>query len=260
MRCVVALGWILMGAVALAAHGSNEDHALPQPPARQISIDTNQGTWLSPDTSPDGGTIVFELLGDLFTVDAHGGSARALTAGMAFDSQPVFSPAGHEIAFVSDRSGAENVWIIAADGSNPRQLTTRDDNSVFASPAWSADGKSIFVSHYRSELNGFELWQVDVASGATRLLIPMKKDPNTPRERLSSVLGAFPSADGKFLYFARHIGENDFAKLPEWTIVRRHPVRGRICCSAARSGRPSRTVASCSSMAPAIVVAPACGC
>jgi len=240
MRCVVALGWILMGAAVPAARGSNADHALPLQPARQISIDTNEGTWLSPDTSPDGSTIVFELLGDLFTVDAHGGSARALTAGMAFDSQPVFSPDGHEIAFVSDRSGAENVWIIAADGSNPQQLTTRDDNSVFASPAWSADGKSIFVSHYRSEFNGFELWQVDVASRATRLLIPMKKDPDTPRERLSSVLGAFPSADGKFLYFARHIGENDFAKLPEWTIVRRDLASGReqVLVYAPPSPRP----------------------
>jgi hypothetical protein len=240
MRCVVALGWILMGAAALAAHGSNADHALPLQPARQISIDTNEGTWLSPDISPDGGTVVFELLGDLFTVDAHGGSARALTAGMAFDSQPVFSADGHEIAFVSDRSGAENVWIIAADGSNPRQLTTRDDNSVFASPAWSADSKSIFVSHYRSEFNAFELWQVDVASGATRLLIPMKQDPDTPRERVSSVLGAFPSADGKFLYFARHIGENDFAKLPEWTIVRRDLASGReqVLVYAPPSPRP----------------------
>jgi imidazolonepropionase-like amidohydrolase/dipeptidyl aminopeptidase/acylaminoacyl peptidase len=240
MRCVVALGWILMGAAALAAHGSNADHALPLQPARQISIDTNEGTWLSPDISPDGGTVVFELLGDLFTVDAHGGSARALTAGMAFDSQPVFSADGHEIAFVSDRSGAENVWIIAADGSNPRQLTTRDDNSVFASPAWSADSKSIFVSHYRSEFNAFELWQVDVASGATRLLIPMKQDPDTPRERVSSVLGAFPSADGKFLYFARHLGENDFAKLPEWTIVRRDLASGReqVLVYAPPSPRP----------------------
>jgi len=240
MRCVVAIGSILMSAAAIAAHGSNADESLPLQPARQISIDTNEGTWLSPDISPDGGTIVFELLGDLFTVDTRGGSAHALTTGMAFDSQPVFSPDGHDIAFVSDRSGAENAWIIGADGSSPRQLTTRDDNSVFASPAWSADGKSIFVSHYRSEFNGFELWQVDAASGATRLLIPMKKDSDTPRERLSSALGAFPSADGKFLYFARHIGENDFAKLPEWTIVRRELASGReqVLVYAPPSPRP----------------------
>jgi imidazolonepropionase-like amidohydrolase len=240
MRCVVATGSILLGTAALAGHAAHADQALPLEPARQITIDTSEGTWLSPDISPDGGTIVFELLGDLFTVDAHGGLAHALTTGMAFDSQPVFSPDGHDIAFVSDRSGAENVWIIAADGSHPRQLTTRDDNSVFASPAWSADGKSIFVSHYRSEFNGFELWQVDVASGATKLLIPMKKDPDTPLDRLASVLGAAPSPDGRFLYFARHIGENNFAKLPEWTIVRRDLASGgdQVLVYAPPSPRP----------------------
>src|SRR4029077_19783670 len=100
---------------------------------------------------------------------------------MAFDSQPVFSPYGHEIAFVSDRSGAENVWIIAADGSSHRQLTTRADNSVFAAPAWSADGKSIFVSHYRSEFNGFELWQGGVGGGGADALILLAAGDSTRR-------------------------------------------------------------------------------
>jgi len=60
---------------------------------RHADLDRHgRGTWLSPDISPDGGTLVFELLGDLFTVDTRGGSAHALTTGMAFDSQPVFSP------------------------------------------------------------------------------------------------------------------------------------------------------------------------
>lgn len=246
MRCVLALGSILMVAAAVAASGSDSDQPLPLEPARQISIDTTEGSWLSPDIAPDGGTIVFELLGDLFSVDGRGGSALALTTGMAFDSQPVFSPDGRAIAFVSDRSGAENVWVIAADGSNPRQLTTRDDNSVFASPAWSADGKSVFVSHFRSEFNGFELWQVDVSSRAVTVLIPIKSAADTPRERLSSVLGAFPSADGKFLYFAHHIGENDFAKLPEWTIVRRDLASGKeeVLVYAPPSPRPDLLIGS----------------
>jgi len=129
------------------------------------------------------------------------------------------------------------------------------------------------VSHYRSEFNGFELWQVDVASGATKLLIPMKKDSDTPRERLSSALGAFPSADGKFLYFARHIGENDFAKLPEWTIVRRDLASGRdqVLVYAPPSPRPDLLLGS--AFRPAVShggklllygsrdrVVPACGC
>src|SRR5207245_10904782 len=138
------------------------------------------------------------------------GSHHDPTTCLAFACTPVFSPDGHATAFVSDRSGAENLWIIAADGSNPRQLTTREGNSVFASPAWSADGKSIFASHYRSEFNGFELWQVDVSTRAATVLIPMKSVPDTPHERLSSVLGAFPPADGSLLYFAPLVRDNDF--------------------------------------------------
>ncbi|TLZ17679.1 MAG: amidohydrolase [Gammaproteobacteria bacterium] len=246
MRGALTICPILMAAAAVAARESDLDQPLPLEPARQISIDTNEGTWLSPDIAPDGATIVFELLGDLFSVDARGGAAHALTTGMAFDSQPVFSPDGRDIAFLSDRSGAENLWLIAADGSNPRQLTTRDDNSVFASPAWSADGKSIFVSHYRSEFNGFELWQVDVSTRAATVLIPMKSAPDTPHERLSSVLGAFPSADGGFLYFARHIGENDFAQLPQWTIVRRDLASGKdeVLVYAPTSPRPDLLIGS----------------
>jgi len=235
MRLALGVGLILVAGAVHAGAG-----ALPLKPARHIDIDTDEGTWLSPDLSPDDGSIVFEMLGDLYLIPAQGGEARALTRGMAFDSQPVFSPDGRDIAFISDRSGSENIWVIAGDGSNPRQLTNLDEDSVFASPAWSADGKSIFVSRYRAANNGFELWRYEVASGAGELLIPIKAAPDQPREAWSSVLGAFPSADGRFLYFARHIGANDFDRLPEWTIERRDLGSGKdeVLVSAPRSPRP----------------------
>jgi Tol biopolymer transport system component len=235
MRYALAVGWIVIAGAAHAAVG-----ALPLEPARHIDIDTDEGTWLSPDLSPDDGSIVFEMLGDLYRIPAEGGEARALTRGMAFDSQPVFSPDGRDIAFISDRSGSENIWIVAGDGSNPRQLTDLDEDSVFASPAWSADGKSIFVSRYRAANNGFELWRYQVAGGAGELVIPIKAAPDQPREAWSSVLGVFPSADGRFLYFARHVGANDFDRLPEWTIARRDLGSGKdeVLVSAPRSPRP----------------------
>jgi len=219
-----------------ARHGQ----ALPLEPARTISIDLDEGTWLSPDLSPDGTTIFFELLGDLYSLDAGGGEARQLTSGMAFDSQPVVSPNGQQIAFLSDRSGAENIWIAQLDGTNPRQISLRDDNAVFASPAWSADGNNIFVSRYRAEYGGFELWRFDVASGEGALLIPVQADNDPSGSQMSSVLGAAPSADGQYLYFARHIGTNDFARTPEWTIVRRELASGEdeVLVSAPRSPRP----------------------
>lgn len=214
--------------------------ALPLQPQRMVHIDTRTGTWLSPDLSPDGRWIVFDLLGDLYRIDAQGGEAQPLTRGLSLDSQPVYSPDGREIAFVSDRSGAENLWIMNAEGSSPRAVTHLDDDAVFTSPAWSADGRSLFVSHYRAEYNGFELWQVDLADGYTRVLVPIRPSADTPRDEASSVLGAFPAADGRFLYFAQHHGANDFDALPEWTIVRRDLTSGRneVLVSAPRSPRP----------------------
>src|SRR5512132_2975522 len=58
---------------------------------RSIDLDTDEGTWISLDVSPDGRTIVFDLLGDLYTMPIAGGQATRITEGMAFDGQPRFS-------------------------------------------------------------------------------------------------------------------------------------------------------------------------
>lgn len=72
-------------------------------------IKTNEGTWLSLDVSPDGQTIVFDFLGDLYTLPITGGKAERITEGLAFDNHPRFSPDGKEIVFISDEDSAENV-------------------------------------------------------------------------------------------------------------------------------------------------------
>lgn len=213
---------------------------LPLQPARSIRFDTSDGTWLSPDISPDGKRIVFEMLGHLWLLDAHGGEARAITAGMAFDSQPAFSPDGRSIAFISDRSGAENLWIADADGAHPRQISLRDDNAVFVSPAWSADGRSIYVSRARAEYPAFELWRFDLASGTGRVIVPVKDKPDAPEDSWTSVLGATASPDGRWLYYAEHKGRLAYSDLPEWTINRRDLASGaeEVLVSAPVSPRP----------------------
>src|SRR5437868_1954284 len=127
-------------AISSAASASPAAPRLPIAPAREISFTTREGTWLSPDLSPDGRQIVFELLGDLYRVDSNGGTARAIARGMPFDSQPAFSPDGKRIAFLSDRSGSENVWTSNPDGTDPRPVTNLTEDAIFTSPAWSADG------------------------------------------------------------------------------------------------------------------------
>ncbi len=114
-------------------------------PTRTISFETNRGTQMNVDVSPDGETILFDLLGDLYIVPRSGGSATRLTSGMALDLQPVFSPDGSRILFVSDRSGNENLWMVDADGSNPRPVTTERGDFHFDDPEWSPDGEYVLV-------------------------------------------------------------------------------------------------------------------
>jgi Tol biopolymer transport system component len=235
------------GLLTLAALNCASGATLPLQPTRKIEFDTDEGTWMSLDLSNDGRTIVFDLLGDLYTIPVDGGTARALTSGLAFDSQPAFSPDGALIVFLSDRSGAENLWVVRADGSQPRQVSFPDDYDTFVSPAWSADGKTLYVSRHRADLNGYELWKFDAAGKSEgERLAAVKSSIDQPRDQWRSVLGVAPSSDGRFLYYAEHIGDMEFSKVPEWTLRRRDLGTGRdeTIVSAPKSPRPDLSLGS----------------
>ncbi|WP_380876077.1 amidohydrolase [Sphingomonas sp. DBB INV C78] len=198
---------------------------LPMKPARHIRFETEAASWASLSVSPDGRSIAFDLLGDLYVMPIAGGRAKPIAQGLAFDTQPVFSPDGRWIAFVSDRSGAENLWVMRPDGSGARQISFRDDDTPLTSPAWSADGKAIFVSRFRADLNGYELWRHDL-SGGQQLLAPVRASADQARSAFTSSIGASASRDGQYLYYARLIGAPDFDKLSQWTIRRRDLASG----------------------------------
>ncbi len=139
----------LLACAAVASSGvaqqADSEEPLPLQPTRTIRFTTDEGTWISLDISPDGSTIVFDLLGDLYVLPIAGGTATRITSGMAFDAQPRYSPDGQTIVFVSDRSGSHNVWLADADGQNPRPVT-REVDIQFVSPEWTPDGRGIVVS------------------------------------------------------------------------------------------------------------------
>lgn len=230
---LLATAW-LAGGTAQARDG-NADAGLPLAPARHLDFETDRGTWMSLDIAPDGRTIVFDLLGDLYVMPADGGRATAIATGMAFKSQPGYSPDGRWITYVSDRSGGEGVWIARADGSQARRIGGQDDDSSLSSPEWSADGKAVFVSRFRPDLNSYELWRYPL-DGAPELLVPVKPAADAPRERWRSTLGASASRDGKWLYYARVSGGMDFEVAPAWTIMRRDLANGAETTVIAGSG------------------------
>src|SRR3954469_15023429 len=148
---------------------------LPLKPARTIAFTTDAGSWMSADVSPDGQTIVFDHLGDLYTVPMSGGKATPLTRGMALDAQPRFSPDGKRIVFVSDRAGAANVWIMSLDKKDTVQVT-RERQLSFDSPEWTPDGKYIVVTRN----NALYMYHVDGGAG-TQLGTPSAAPAATGR-------------------------------------------------------------------------------
>jgi imidazolonepropionase-like amidohydrolase/Tol biopolymer transport system component len=134
-----------------AATAAAKAKTLPLITTRTLKFTTTEGTWISLDLSPDGRTLIFELLGDLYTLPITGGAATRITSGPAYDMQPNFSPDGKMIAFVSDRNGSENLWLADADGGNARALTTTEREN-FVSPIWTPDGQYLIAT------KGFQLW------------------------------------------------------------------------------------------------------
>src|SRR3982751_3973784 len=135
---------------SLAAQGRGGaaawDVTQPRGKTRDIDFTTSEGTWMSPDLSPDGSWVVFDVLGHIYRMPSSGGEATALTqnSGVALNFQPRISPDGKTIAFISDRRGQYNLWVMNADGSNPRPVFT-DLNATALEPTWSADGNYILV-------------------------------------------------------------------------------------------------------------------
>ncbi|MEP6691861.1 MAG: amidohydrolase family protein [Gemmatimonadaceae bacterium] len=222
LSAVVALVASAVAAAPLAAYqqpavsaardttGGKKKPDLPLAAARHIAFTTSKGSWMSVDVSPNGQTIVFDLLGDLYTLPIAGGKAARLTSGMAFDAQPRFSPDGKKIVFVSDRSGGNNLWTIALDSRDTVQVT-KGNNSEFLSPAWTPDGKYVVASKSGGLGGPAKLWMYHIDGGTGAQLI---KEPATRK-----TIGAAVEPNGRYIWFAERTGDWSYnAILPQYQL------------------------------------------
>ena len=154
----------------ITAQESDEDtpdprqEGLPLAPARTISTSFTEGSWMSVDVSPDGQSLVFDFLGDLYTLPITGGTAVSLTQGMAFDGQPRFSPDGTRVVFTSDRGGGEGIHIISLDKTDTVQVT-RGKSSAYQSPEWTPDGNYVLATRQGPGQGKLWMYHVDGGSG-----------------------------------------------------------------------------------------------
>ncbi|MFW7379009.1 MAG: amidohydrolase family protein [Oligoflexus sp.] len=207
--CLGGICALLLSSLVIAEEESDKEKAtwdVNQPPgqAEFIKLDVNTGTWMNLDISPDGKTIVFDLLGDIYTIPRKGGEATALTRGMAWNMQPRFSPDGKWIAFTSDRNGGDNIWVMAADGSQITEVT-KEKFRLLNNPSWSPDGQYIAARKHFTKtrsLGAGEIWLYHRSGGEGLPLVERSNDQKDMNEPAFSV-------DGRFLYFTQDTTPGD---------------------------------------------------
>jgi len=203
---VLVLGLVLPVVAQETDDGVGNDKAswsVQDPPGewRPIDIDSDEVSWSTVDVSPDGAFLVFDFLGDLYRLPIDGGDAVSLTSGIAWDFQPAFSPDGKRIAFISDRSGAENVWTMDIGGGDMRQVTDEREH-LLHNPAWTPDGDFIVARKaYVStrSIPAGSIWLYHRSGGGGVELVERLHGEQSQKNIAEPAF----SPDGRYLYFSQ---------------------------------------------------------
>ncbi|MEZ5040040.1 MAG: amidohydrolase family protein [Saprospiraceae bacterium] len=198
---------------------------LPLEAGRTLHLKTNEGTWISLDVSPDGKTIAFDLLGDIYLLPITGGKAQRLTKGLAFDSHPKYSPDGKSLAFISDRDGNENLWIKDLETGDSTQVT-KEKTDVMQSAEWTPDGNYLVAAHGQRNLK-LHLYHKDGGGG-----VELIKKPET----MKTIEPAF-GPDGRYIWFSRRNGDWQYnAQLPQYQLAVYDRETGEMDAKTSRYG------------------------
>ena len=191
---------------------ADENWDVTDPPAvmgeaYEVEIDVEEGTWMSLDVSPDGRTLAFDLLGDVYTLPVGGGTATNIASGLAWEMQPRWSPDGSRIAFTSDRGGGDNIWTMKADGSD-KQPVSEETFRLLNNPTWSPDGRFIAArKHFTTSrsLGTGEIWLYDAGKGGAGVALVKKPNESYQKELGEPIF----SPDGKSIYYSRNTTPGD---------------------------------------------------
>lgn len=202
-RCLSTLLVALFSTLAVAGENSKPTWDVSNPPGnwREITIDTTTSTWSFIDVSPDGQTIIFDMLGDIYQLPIDGGQAVPLTDGIEWNFQPTYSPDGAKIAFISDRDGYDNLWVMDANGDNPVQITKESQHNIH-NPAWSPDGQWLAARKgtvSRRSIPAGEIWLYNINGGNG---IELVDHPDGKKAQKSIGEPAF-AVDGESLFYSQ---------------------------------------------------------
>ena len=181
---------------------------LPLEAERTYQLKTTEGTWMSLDISPDGKTIAFDMVGDIYFLSIEGGKAKRIIADLSFETHPKFSPDGEYLAFTSDRSGSENIWTYHIKTKEWKQIS-EDDDQHFQSVEWTPDGEYLVASRGGRNLK-LHMYHREGGKGAQLIKKP---------ETLKAVEPAF-GADERFVWFSQRKGAWNYnAQMPQYQIA-----------------------------------------
>lgn len=173
----------------------------PSGPSKSFSFQTDEGTWMNLDVSPDGKDIVFDMLGDIYKMPVSGGKATLIAGGLALEVQPRFSPNGKFISYTSDKNGGDNIWVMNTDGSGKRAIT-KETFRLLNNAVWTPDNQYLIArKHFTGtrSLGAGEMWMYHIAGGGDGVQLTKRK--NDQQDAGEPEI----SPDGKYVYFSEDV-------------------------------------------------------
>ena len=200
MQKILTLFFVSFYALLSAQEKPKWDVNNPPGKFKEVSFSSTEGTWMNVDISPDGNTIAFDMLGDIYTLPVKGGEATSIRSGLAWEVQPRWSPDGKKILFTSDSAGGDNIFYMDLDGKNAKQIT-KESFRLLNNAVWMPDGQYIVArKHFTSgrSLGAGEMWMYHITGGDGIQLTKRKNDQQDVNEPCIS-------PDGKMMYYSEDV-------------------------------------------------------